>query len=149
MTTECRSCLTDKFVNSRSCSGRCHKQKVYKGSDRTARLMSRFPDLLVDATGAGQTHSTAKPQIQLEIKSVANVVARVIFRECVWHRNESGPNESDDFDDVASLSYKRRQRSFILAKDNGVPKYFLVDYGSEITVVDHSVAKQLKSTPNP
>ena len=59
-----------------------------------------------------------------------------------------GPTEYDDTDVVASLSYKRRQRRFILATVNGVSRHFLVDSGSDITVVEQSVAKQLKMRIN-
>ena len=54
-----------------------------------------------------------------------------------------GPSESYDSDVGASLSYKRCQRRIIFAKVNGVSRNFLVDSGSDITVVEHSVIKQL------
>ena len=53
-------------------------------------------------------------------------------------------SESDDSDVIASLSYKRRQRRFFLAKVDGVSRHFPVDPGSDITVVVQSVAKHLK-----
>ena len=53
-----------------------------------------------------------------------------------------GFSESDDSDVVASSSYKRRQLNFILAKVNGVSRHSLDDSGSDITVVEQSVAKQ-------
>lgn len=57
---------------------------------------------------------------------------------------QEGASDSDDSDFVASLSYKKRQRRFVLANVNGISRHFLVDSGSDITVVEKSVAKQLK-----
>ena len=51
-------------------------------------------------------------------------------------------SESDDSDAVASLCYERHQRGFILAKVISVSRQFLVDSGSDNTVVELSVAKK-------
>ena len=58
-------------------------------------------------------------------------------------------SESDDSDAVASLCYERHQRGFILAKVISVSRQFLVDSGSDNTVVELSVAKKCASTPKP
>ena len=58
-------------------------------------------------------------------------------------------SESDDSDAVASLCYERHQRGFILAKVISVSRQFLVDSGSDNTVVELSVAKICASSPKP
>ena len=58
-------------------------------------------------------------------------------------------HSSDDSDFVAGLSCKKRERRFVLATVNGVSRNFLVDSGSDITVVEKSVAKQLKLRYSP
>ena len=97
--------------------------------------MSRVPNFVVDATGACPTRSTAKPDILPQTKSVANVIARVIFKSQKRVAAMEGFSESDDYDVVASLSYKRRQLRFILAKVNSVSRHFLNDSGNDIMVV--------------
>ena len=57
--------------------------------------------------------------------------------------------EFDDYDLVASLSYRRRHRHFVLWKMNNVARHFLVNSGNDITVVEQSVArKKLKLQVN-
>ena len=64
-------------------------------------------------------------------------------------RGKEGHIKSEKSDVVASLFYERRQGCFILAKVNGVTRFSVADSGIDYTVVEQSIAKQLKKSINP